>query len=133
MFVETPGQLEDLKKSGVKIKEIQRNKGLGEMSPEAFKYVLGRDEYTKINVEDMQSAKQMLDVCFGKDTNLRKDLLIDAESTGVDHTEEVESAQGKAKAKASSKKEEPKAKATKKMPAKKEAKKVVKKVVKKKK
>ena len=83
LFVESDEQLERLKKSGTKIKEIQRNKGLGEMSPEAFKYTLNREEFTKINVEDMQSAKQTLDICFGKDTNLRKELLLDAESTGA--------------------------------------------------
>ncbi len=83
LFVESEDQLEKLKKSSTKIKEIQRNKGLGEMSPEAFKYTLNREEFTKINVEDMQSAKQTLDICFGKDTNLRKELLLDAESTGA--------------------------------------------------
>jgi DNA gyrase/topoisomerase IV subunit B len=66
----------------VKIKEIQRNKGLGEMSPEAFKHTLNREEFTKINVENMTTAKHMLDVCFGKDTNLRKELLLDDESKG---------------------------------------------------
>lgn len=88
LFVETDDQLEKLKKSGVKIKEIQRNKGLGEMSPEAFKYTLARDEYTKITVDDINAAKRMLDVCFGKDTNLRKELLLDPDSSGIDHTEE---------------------------------------------
>lgn len=88
LFVETDDQLEKLKKSGVKIKEIQRNKGLGEMSPEAFKHTLSRDEFCKITVDDMDSAKQTLDICFGKDTNLRKELLIDAESTGVIPDEE---------------------------------------------
>lgn len=83
LFVESEDQLEKLKKSSTKIKEIQRNKGLGEMSPEAFKYTLNREEFTKINVEDMESAKQTLDICFGKDTNLRKELLLDAESTGT--------------------------------------------------
>ncbi len=82
MFVESEEQLERLKKSSVKIKEIQRNKGLGEMSPEAFKHTLNREEFTIINVDNMNSAKNMLDVCFGKDTNLRKELLLDAESTG---------------------------------------------------
>lgn len=82
MFVESEEQLERLKKSSVKIKEIQRNKGLGEMSPEAFKHTLNREEFTIINVDNMKSAKNMLDVCFGKDTNLRKELLLDAESTG---------------------------------------------------
>lgn len=83
LFVESEDQLDKLKKSSTKIKEIQRNKGLGEMSPEAFKYTLNREEFTKINVEDMESAKQTLDICFGKDTNLRKELLLDAESTGT--------------------------------------------------
>jgi topoisomerase IA-like protein len=61
----------------VKIKEIQRNKGLGEMSPDAWKYVLSREEYTKITIDDADAAKEMLNVCFGKDTQLRKDLLLD--------------------------------------------------------
>ena len=67
----------------MKIKEIQRNKGLGEMSPEAFKHTLNREEFTIIQVEDMSSAKNTLDICFGKDTNLRKELLLDTESTGL--------------------------------------------------
>jgi len=103
MFVETEGQLEDLKKSQVKIKEIQRNKGLGEMSPEAFKYTLSRDEYTKITVDDMSQARRMLEVCFGKDTNLRKELLLDPDSSGVDHSEE-ESAKANKNSKATTKK-----------------------------
>ncbi len=49
------------------------------MSPEAWKYVMSREEYTKITVDDMSKAKSMLNVCFGKDTTLRKDLLIDTE------------------------------------------------------
>ena len=77
IYVESPAELENLKKSGAKIKEIQRNKGLGEMSPEAFKHVLMKGVYTKIAVPDRQRAKEMLDVCFGKDTAPRKDLLID--------------------------------------------------------
>jgi DNA gyrase/topoisomerase IV subunit B len=92
LFVESDVQLEKLKKTNVKIKEIQRNKGLGEMSPEAFKYTLSRDEYTKISVDDLSSAKRMLDVCFGKDTNLRKELLLDPDSSGVDHSEQESAA-----------------------------------------
>ena len=87
LFVETDDQLEKLKKSSTKIREIQRNKGLGEMSPEAFKYTLSREEFTKITVDDINSAKRMLDVCFGKDTNLRKELLLDPDSSGIDHSE----------------------------------------------
>ena len=83
LFVESDEQLERLKKSNVKIREIQRNKGLGEMSPEAFKHTLSREEFCKINVDDMNSAKHTLDICFGKDTNLRKELLLDTESTGI--------------------------------------------------
>jgi DNA gyrase/topoisomerase IV subunit B len=89
LFVESDYQLEKLKKTNVKIREIQRNKGLGEMSPEAFKHTLNRDEFTIINVENMQTAKHMLDVCFGKDTNLRKELLLDEASTGTAPEEEV--------------------------------------------
>jgi DNA gyrase/topoisomerase IV subunit B len=89
LFVESDYQLEKLKNSSVKIREIQRNKGLGEMSPEAFKHTLNREEFTKINVDNMQTAKHMLDVCFGKDTNLRKELLLDEASTGNLNEEEV--------------------------------------------
>ncbi|MBL7664719.1 MAG: ATP-binding protein [Bacteriovoracaceae bacterium] len=80
IYCETPGELESLKKKKeVQIKEIQRNKGLGEMSPEAFKYVLSREEYTKITAKNVGEAKKMLEICFGTDTQLRKDLLIDEE------------------------------------------------------
>ncbi len=79
--MESDEQLDDLKNDKkIKIKEIYRNKGLGEMSPEAWKYVMSRDEYTVIKIDDAKEAKQTLEVCFGKDTNLRKDLLIDKDS-----------------------------------------------------
>jgi DNA gyrase subunit B len=85
IYAESDAELEQIKKkSSVKIKEIQRNKGLGEMSPEAFKYVLNREEYTKIIIEKEEDAKHMLHTCFGKDTQLRKDLLIDDEDVNVD-------------------------------------------------
>jgi DNA gyrase subunit B len=78
MFVESDDELEDLKKKkSIKIKEVQRNKGLGEMSPEAWKHVLARGEYTKITVDNMKESKKMLTVCFGKETGPRKDLLMD--------------------------------------------------------
>ena len=89
LFVESEEQLERLKKTSVKIKEIQRNKGLGEMSPEAFKHTLNREEFTKINVDNLEASKHMLDVCFGKDTNLRKELLLDTGSTGFGDGEEI--------------------------------------------
>ena len=85
IYAESDVELEQIKKkSSVKIKEIQRNKGLGEMSPEAFKYVLNREEYTKIIIDKEEDAKHMLHTCFGKDTQLRKDLLIDDEDVNVD-------------------------------------------------
>jgi DNA gyrase subunit B len=85
LYAESDIELEQIKKkSGAKIREIQRNKGLGEMSPEAFKYVLSREEFTKITIERESDAKHMLHTCFGKDTQLRKDLLIDDEDVNVD-------------------------------------------------
>ena len=78
IYAETNGELEEIKKRpNVKVREIQRNKGLGEMSPEAFKHLLSRKEFTRISVDDMNSSKKILETCFGKDTNLRKDLLVD--------------------------------------------------------
>ncbi len=85
VYVETPQQLEDLKKKGeYKIKAIHRNKGLGEMSPEAWKYVMSKETYTVIKVEKPTSARAMLNVCFGKDSNPRKALLIDGASEGAE-------------------------------------------------
>ncbi len=117
IYVETPGQLDNLKESDTKIKAIHRNKGLGEMSPEAWKYVMSKDQYTKITVEHASEAKKMLNVCFGKDSNPRKALLLDGNSSG----EEISLSTGLA----------PKTGATKKKVAKKAAKKVAKKVTKK--
>ncbi|RPJ72030.1 MAG: hypothetical protein EHM20_14165, partial [Alphaproteobacteria bacterium] len=118
LFVESDEQLERLKKTNTKIKEIQRNKGLGEMSPEAFKHTLSRDEFCKITVDDMKSAKHTLDICFGKDTNLRKELLLDTESTGLTLSDLEEPTAEKKKAKAMlAAKTAAKAKATKKAPA----------------
>ena len=49
----------------------------------------------------MASAKHTLDICFGKDTNLRKELLLDTESTGILPSDlEEPNAEKKAKAKA---------------------------------
>ncbi len=119
LYAESESELEDIKKkSGIKIREIQRNKGLGEMSPEAFKHVLSREDYTKIIIDEEQDAKHMLHTCFGKDTQLRKDLLIDDDDVSVD----LGSSKKKAKPKVAVKK-----KAAKKV-AKKAAKKTKKKV-----
>ena len=79
LYLETPEQLELMKKKKtIKIREIHRNKGLGEMSPEAWKYVMSRNSYTKIDAANAQHAKTMLDICFGKDTSKRKELLLDS-------------------------------------------------------
>ncbi|MEI8347310.1 MAG: toprim domain-containing protein, partial [Pseudomonadota bacterium] len=83
IYAESESELEKMKKT-TKIKEIQRNKGLGEMSPEAFKHVMSRVEYTKITTVNAQAAKDILNVCFGRDTNLRKDLLIDNSDISVE-------------------------------------------------
>ncbi|MBT7608122.1 MAG: hypothetical protein HN576_00095, partial [Bacteriovoracaceae bacterium] len=81
VFIETPRQLDSLKKKkAIKIKAIHRNKGLGEMSPEAWKWIMARDSYTTINIDDVTSAKKMLEVCFGKDSTPRKELLMDGDS-----------------------------------------------------
>ena len=85
IYCESENELEKLKNNKtVKIKEIMRNKGLGEMSQDAFKHVLNRKEFTKITVKDMKSSKSMLETCFGKESQLRKDLLIDSDEIDVD-------------------------------------------------
>ncbi len=87
LYCESPDELETLKnRKDLKIKEIMRNKGLGEMSQEAFKHVLSRKEFTKISVKDMKASKDMLETCFGKESQLRKDLLIDSDEIDVDLT-----------------------------------------------
>lgn len=90
-FAETPSELEDYKKTH-KIREIQRNKGLGEMSPEAWKHVINRESYTVISTEDIKGAKDMLQVCFGKDSLPRKELLLDSD-TGASSIQAIEKAQ----------------------------------------
>lgn len=130
IYAESENELEKIKREGkVKIKEIQRNKGLGEMSPEAFKYVLGRDSYTKIIIEDEKDAKLTMHTCFGKDTQLRKDLLIDHEDYTGDKLTSGKSSKSSAPKVAKAKKVAKKV--TKKTTAKKTAKKVTKKVAKK--
>jgi len=87
IYCESTDELERLKnKKEVKIKEIMRNKGLGEMSQEAFKYVLAPKDFTKISVKNMPASKSMLETCFGKESQLRKDLLIDSDEIDIDLT-----------------------------------------------
>lgn len=139
IYAESESELESVKKKrDIKIKEIQRNKGLGEMSPEAFKYVLNREEYTRITTDNIDEAKNMLHVCFGKDTQLRKDLLLDEEDFQPDPDAILKSKKGgsvkdvvRATAKKVTKKNTAK-KGAKKKVAKKASKKVTKKAAKKK-
>ncbi|PIK15289.1 toprim domain-containing protein [Halobacteriovorax sp. JY17] len=109
-YIETPDELEDFREvTKLKIKEIQRNKGLGEMSPEAWKHVLSRDSFTVISADSVSKAKEMLNVCFGKDTSLRKELLMDGasaskgESVSVSSSGSTKKAPAKKKAKAAKK------------------------------
>lgn len=96
-YLEAQGELDKFKvKKDIKIKEIQRNKGLGEMSPEAFKYVMNRGTYTIIEVKDAKEAKKTLDICFGRDTNLRKELLLDTDSSTESVKRAVEAGRKKA-------------------------------------
>lgn len=77
LFIESEEELLALQKDGkIQIKEIQRNKGLGEMSEDAWKFLLAKKEYTKIKINDAEDAANMINVCFGKDTQLRKNLLL---------------------------------------------------------
>ena len=81
LYFESEKELELFKSKNLKsIKQVHRNKGLGEMSPQAWKYIMNRDSYTKIEAPDSNDAKEMLNICFGKDSSLRKELLIDQES-----------------------------------------------------
>jgi hypothetical protein len=111
------------KQKNLKIRAIHRNKGLGEMSPEAWKYVLQRDEFTKITADNVNEAKAMLDVCFGKDSAPRKELLMDGE--GGSSTKSSRKAVREANAKSASKKKAKKKVAKKKVAKKKVAKKKV--------
>lgn len=132
IYAESENELEKVKsQKGITIKEIQRNKGLGEMSSEAFKYVLNREDYTKITIDHLEEAKHMLHTCFGKDTQLRKDLLIDTD-TKVSGSGSSTTKKAPAKKKVAAKKKVTNKKVTKKKVTKKAAKKVAKKKTKKK-
>lgn len=77
LFAETPEELEQIQKDKrIVVKEIMRNKGLGEMSEEAFKHVLSKPYFTKIIPGEVKKAKEMLEICFGKESQARKDLLL---------------------------------------------------------
>ena len=86
-YLESEKELETYKEKNLKnIKQIHRNKGLGEMSPQAWKYIMSRGTYTKIEAPDSHEAKEMLNICFGKDSSLRKELLIDSDGGGESST-----------------------------------------------
>lgn len=82
IYAESDSELAKLQKDGIKVKAINRNKGLGEMSEQAWRHVLSRGDYTKIMIDDATEAKNMLNVCFGKDSAPRKDLLMDSNNSG---------------------------------------------------
>lgn len=77
LFVESEHELELLKSKKVAIKSISRNKGLGEMSPQAWKYIMSKKDYTVIEVPQTKLAQEILEVCFGKETAPRKELLME--------------------------------------------------------
>lgn len=77
LFAESDSELEHIKNDKrINIKIIQRNKGLGEMSDEAWKYILSKDKYTIIEEEGASHSEEILNICFGKDSQARKDLLL---------------------------------------------------------
>jgi DNA gyrase subunit B len=129
-YIESTAQMEKFKAAGHKIKAIHRNKGLGEMSPEAWKYLLSREEFTRIEIEDNDDARDILHVCFGKDTLLRKELLMDEKGKSSRTTKKV--ASKPAVKKSSSKKTKTKSKKVVKKAPTKNAKKASKKTAKKK-
>lgn len=76
-FAESEEELAHYKNNNkIKIKEIHRNKGLGEMSSEAWKFIMSKKDYTKIVYKNKKDGEEILEICFGKDTQLRKDLLV---------------------------------------------------------
>lgn len=77
IFAESTSALEKVRNDKrVKIKKIHRNKGLGEMSKEAFEYVLKEAKWTCLTMPDISRVENILEVCFGRDTQGRKDLLL---------------------------------------------------------
>ena len=131
-FVESDLELDEFKKKNIKIiREIHRNKGLGEMSQEAWKHVLSNKDFTRIDISDLEAAKGMLAVCFAKDSAPRKNLLLDEEDRDKVNLIDRKAAKKKAAKKKAVKKKAAKKKAVKKKTVKKKA--VKKKTVKKKK
>lgn len=77
IFAESDAELAQIKSDKrIVIKNIMRNKGLGEMSDEAWKHILSKQSYTIITSESAKDAKEILEICFGKDSQSRKDLLL---------------------------------------------------------
>ena len=87
---------------------------------------MSRETYTKIEAPDTHEAKEMLNICFGKDSSLRKELLIDNDGVESSYMSD-ETSVPKKTTKASSKKKAAKKAAKKKVTKKKTAKKVAKK------
>ena len=76
-YAESEEALEKIKKNKkIHIKNIHRNKGLGEMSDDAWKYVMDKEEFTVVEDPNGKETKQTLEICFGKDADERKKLLL---------------------------------------------------------
>jgi len=119
-FVESDLELDEFKKKNLKIiREIHRNKGLGEMSQEAWKHVLSNKDFTRIDISDLEAAKGMLAVCFAKDSAPRKNLLLDEEDRDKVNLIDRKAAKKKAAKKKAVKKKAAKKKAVKKKTVKK--------------
>ena len=54
------------------------------MSTDAWKYVMSKQEYTRIEITNKKDARKTLEICFGKDTEKRKDLLLDESSNTIE-------------------------------------------------
>jgi DNA gyrase subunit B len=75
LFCSTDSELEKLKsKKSLKIKRINRNKGLGEMSREAWDYLMKETEYQTLLIDDESEIQKVLSICFSKDSGPRKEL-----------------------------------------------------------
>jgi DNA gyrase subunit B len=76
-YAEDEAALTKLKKNKkLQIKTIHRNKGLGEMSDAAWDFVMAKEEYTVLEDPNSRDTKNSLEICFGKDAELRKKLLL---------------------------------------------------------
>jgi len=85
-FIYTDKELEDFKKSGNKIIQIGRNKGLGELDTPELK-ITATDRETrrliKVQIEDAIKADHMTSVLMGTTVDTRKKIIIDSSKNFV--------------------------------------------------